>query len=259
MVKDRWLICMFKIFLEALDIVKAHDESESRVIHAFREMVVKLTEPVFKPLFRHLHDWAFTGTLDPERQISFCHLYIHLLDFFKGLMVPYVSYLLHPFSNALNSFQPNDYDIVRSSIINVLTRTFNHDENGFWLTDTLQQLLTGLTNQVEVCSRSDSVEKKQLQDCFIAFLDIVTDETLVQAVNLNILMYTRSESLQTRNFALSCLEVIWRSHGGKLLGFVTETATFIAECGEDENDLIIIAESKLKDAVEAIAGKIDGL
>jgi U3 small nucleolar RNA-associated protein 10 len=43
------------------------------------------------------------------------------------------------------------------------------------------------------------------------------------------------------------------------IGFVPETATFIAECGEDENDLVIIAASKLKDAVEAVAGKIDGL
>ena len=44
-----------------------------------------------------------------------------------------------------------------------------------------------------------------------------------------------------------------------LVGFVAETATFIGECGEDENDLVIIAASKLKDAVEAVAGKIDGL
>jgi U3 small nucleolar RNA-associated protein 10 len=40
---------------------------------------------------------------------------------------------------------------------------------------------------------------------------------------------------------------------------VAETVTFIAECGEDENDLVVIAASKLKDAVEAVAGKIDGL
>jgi U3 small nucleolar RNA-associated protein 10 len=89
---------------------------------------------------------------------------------------------------------------------------------GFWRDDKLRQLLTGLTNQVEPCSRSDSVEKRQLQDCFNAFLDIITDDTLAKAVNLNILMHTRSESLQTRIFALNCSEVVWRSHGGKLLG-----------------------------------------
>ncbi len=40
---------------------------------------------------------------------------------------------------------------------------------------------------------------------------------------------------------------------------MTETATFIAECGEDENDIVVKAAFGLKDAVESVAGKIDGL
>lgn len=44
-----------------------------------------------------------------------------------------------------------------------------------------------------------------------------------------------------------------------LVGFVSETATFIAECGEDENDTVVKESFRLKDAVENVAGKIDGL
>jgi len=44
-----------------------------------------------------------------------------------------------------------------------------------------------------------------------------------------------------------------------LLGFVSETATFIAECGEDENDTVVKESFKLKEAVESIAGTIEGL
>lgn len=43
------------------------------------------------------------------------------------------------------------------------------------------------------------------------------------------------------------------------LGFVAETATFIAECGEDENDMVVKESFRLKDAVESVAGKIDEL
>jgi len=67
---------MFKIFLEALDLVKADEEvgfrkfsrsethglppqAETGVIAAFKELVVKLNESAFKPLFRRLYDWAF--------------------------------------------------------------------------------------------------------------------------------------------------------------------------------------------------------
>lgn len=42
-------------------------------------------------------------------------------------------------------------------------------------------------------------------------------------------------------------------------GLVAETATFIAECSEDENDMVVKESFRLKDAVERIAGKIDGL
>ena len=43
------------------------------------------------------------------------------------------------------------------------------------------------------------------------------------------------------------------------IGFVAETSTFIIECGEDDNDMVVKESFKLKDAVESVAGKIDGL
>ena len=45
-----------------------------------------------------------------------------------------------------------------------------------------------------------------------------------------------------------------------LLGFVAETATFIAECAEDEHDGVVSETHALKAAVEAATGeKIEGL
>jgi U3 small nucleolar RNA-associated protein 10 len=36
-------------------------QAETRVISAFKELVVKLNEAAFRPLFRRLYDWAFTS------------------------------------------------------------------------------------------------------------------------------------------------------------------------------------------------------
>jgi hypothetical protein len=36
---------------------------ESAVVAAFVELVAKLNDTAFRPLFRKLFDWAFTGTL----------------------------------------------------------------------------------------------------------------------------------------------------------------------------------------------------
>ena len=42
-------------------------------------------------------------------------------------------------------------------------------------------------------------------------------------------------------------------------GFASETATFVAETSEDENDAVVRESLKLKDALEAVAGRISGL
>ena len=75
---------------------------ESSLIAAFRELVVKLNETAFRPLFRRLYDWAFAGdsgmlllvptfhwsrvdgiVVNLEHQVVFIHLYIGLQDYFK--------------------------------------------------------------------------------------------------------------------------------------------------------------------------------
>ena len=73
---------------------------EVQVISAFRELVVKLNDSTFCPVFRRLYDWAFVheaGMSVPEiwfvdsqlvladdpRKIIFFHTYCGLLDFFK--------------------------------------------------------------------------------------------------------------------------------------------------------------------------------
>ena len=43
------------------------------------------------------------------------------------------------------------------------------------------------------------------------------------------------------------------------LAFGNETATFIIECAEDENDEVVRVCRQLKDAVQAEVGKIEGL
>lgn len=42
-------------------------------------------------------------------------------------------------------------------------------------------------------------------------------------------------------------------------GFAAETSTFIAECSEDENDMVCREAVNLKVAVESVAGSIQGL
>ncbi|RDB23790.1 U3 small nucleolar RNA-associated protein 10 [Hypsizygus marmoreus] len=244
------LRALFKIFLESFDIIKLSEvkDAENKTIIAFQELVVKLNEAAFRPLFRRLYDWAFASEADDLGR--------------KGLMNPYMSFLLEPFVESLKSFTAGSFhnQAYWNAVVETLTKSMNYDDGAFWRDDKLRQVASPLIQQVPFCVKANSVEgKTSLQDSLLALVDSATDDMLLKAVNLEILMHTRSEDVRLRLFALTCGEKLWRVHGGKLLGFVAETTTFIAECTEDENDMVVRESFRLKDAVESVAGNINGL
>ncbi|KAF7977911.1 hypothetical protein HWV62_2480 [Athelia sp. TMB] len=213
---------LFQVFLEGFDAPSTSSQVdpeavEAQSVPAFLELVVKLNEAAFRPLFRKLYDWAFGFTTSS------------IVD--KALW---------------------------SGVILALTESFTSDEGVFWHDDKSRQIAPILISQVAVCARLGAAESKlALARCLDVMTESVTDDALLKSTNLGLLMHTRSEDARLRIFALSCSELLWRSHGGKLLGFVTETTTFIAECAEDENDLVVKEARRLKHAVESVAGNIN--
>ncbi|KAJ6630100.1 hypothetical protein B0H10DRAFT_1984968 [Mycena sp. CBHHK59/15] len=273
---------LFKIFLEGFNvegISTPKSEAEAQAISAFIELVVKLNEASFRPLFRKLYDWAFADDASHiKRKITFCNVYLGLLDFFKGLMNPYMSFLLPPFVSALKEYSAGTVEDTAfwTCIIDIFTKSLTFDDGAFWRDDKLRQVAAPLVQQVAVCVRIASEGKSLVQECLTALTESVTDDVLLKAINLDLLMHTRSEDARLRISALACSQVLWRAHGGKLLGahcaaylnsehtdtnsgFVSETTTFIAECSEDEHDMVVRESLGLKNAVESVAGNISGL
>ena len=115
----------------------------------------------------------------------------------------------------------------------------------------------------------------------VALCAAATDDGMLKRLNLDVLMHTRAEDARVRIFALRCARALWTAHGSSkligacggrvvtsltfffllsLLGFATETATFIAECAEDEHDGVVSETHALKAALEGATGeKIEGL
>jgi len=72
-------------------------------------------------------------------------------------------------------------------------------------------------------------------------------------------MQTRSEDSKQRIFSVQCATELWKTNGAKLVGFVTETSTFIAELAEDDNDTVVKETRRFKETVEDVGGPIDDL
>ena len=60
-------------------------------------------------------------------------------------------------------------------------------------------------------------------------MESATDDMILKAINLELLMHTRSEDVRLRLFALSCSEKLWRAHGNKLLGEHIDIGTFMGQ------------------------------
>ena len=95
--------------------------------------------------------------------------------------------------------------------------------------------------------------RKQLQECLSALLDSITDDTLLKTVNLNVLMHTRSEDSRVRIFALSSAEVLWRSHGGRLIGrWLGKLLTYLSFDATISQDLRERQQLSLQNVVKTI-------
>lgn len=249
----------FKVFVEGLDLRdKRRDldifRVESATITAFVELVAKLNDTAFRPLFRRLFDWAFQDATT-KRKIALCNAYMGLLDHFKSLMTPYLSFLLSPFIELLQ--HPNDpahpFGPEQLSVVQALSKSMSVDEGAFWRDDRLQQLPPVLVPLIAHPGAGDEA----LEAALVALADAATtdDSALLKRLNMDVLMHTRSEDARVRIFALRCARAMWVAHGSKLVGFVSETVAFIVECAEDEHDGVVVAAHALKTAVEGATGE----
>ncbi|KAG1761179.1 hypothetical protein EDD22DRAFT_897736 [Suillus occidentalis] len=253
---------IFSVFIDGFGVnmksTTGSSDGEPHIISAFLELVVKLNETAFRPLFRRLYDWAFAAeNANIDRKVTFCHMYSALLDYFKGLMNPYMAMLLQALCEILESIQN---PLLWLSTVETLTKSFENDDGVFWRDDKLASVAKPLIAQVSSCIKMNIPDGKQaLTKCLIAMTSVAVDDSLLKSINLDLLMHSRAEDARERIFALSCSEALWREQGGKLIGFVAETATFISECAEDENDSVVRETHRLKNAVESVAGSISGL
>ncbi|KAJ7054756.1 hypothetical protein C8F01DRAFT_1162846 [Mycena amicta] len=213
---------LFKIFQEGFDlnvVVIPQSEAEKQAIAAFVDLVVKLNEASFRPLFRKLYDWAFAGeTAQNKRKITFCNVYSGLLDYFKGLMNPYMSFLIQSFVTTLKEYssEKSSDPVLWTCILEIFSKSLIADDGAFWRDDKLRLTTPVLIQQVPVCV-SLGASKELVTECLVALADSATDDALLKSLNLDLLMHTRSEDVRLRIFALVCATTLWTAHGGKFL------------------------------------------
>lgn len=122
---------------------------ENTAISAYMQMVLKLNEGTFRPLFLRLFDWAVVDLVnDPDgamhRKITLFRIMDRMLSQLKTIAVPYYSYMLDQVVEILGGNAQQEVQLV-DAVMSSLRRAFEHDTIG--ASDIEKELYISLTRR----------------------------------------------------------------------------------------------------------------
>ncbi|WVQ84520.1 hypothetical protein IAT38_006674 [Cryptococcus sp. DSM 104549] len=267
---------VFAFFLDVFDLrhrlqikgvdAETIDAVEQSAIGSFLELVTKLNEVTFKPLFIRLYDWAVIDLAEGkavddgrliERKIVLLHVMMGLLTKFRNLLSPYIGTLLPHIHELLPVFASGSLRSfpLWTLLLNVLSKSFEVDAGAFW-TDALQiELLPGLVSQIPLFLSAPS--PRPISECLASLAGSTTSETVLRRLNTSICLATRADEPKARLAALDALGAVWSAQAEEMVGLVPETVSeFLAELLEDESKDVEGAARGVLAKIEKVTGSL---
>lgn len=270
---------LFAFFLDVFDLrhraaakldAETVDRVETSAINSFLELVTKLSDGAFKPLFVRLYDWAVVdlsaGVADAHvvaRRTVLLHVMDGLLDRFRHLLTPYMGTLLPLVDELLAAYASSEIADAGlwALLLSVLAKSMDVDDGTYWTDAGLLKLLPALVAQLSLASEElasaaaspDSPPAKTLA----ALAAATGSETNLKKVNGTVCLATRADEPKARMAALRALDAMWERHSDELIQFVPETvAEFLAELLEDENAEVEGLARKVLARIEGVTGSL---
>ncbi|CDS10813.1 hypothetical protein LRAMOSA11299 [Lichtheimia ramosa] len=244
---------LFKFFLLAFDIRRQNhfddsvtDELEDSTISVFLDLVMKLNETLFKPLFLKVVDWALMELAEAKaeegyekRVIFFYKLVDSLLGRLKSIFTPYYNYVIDDVITRLQATE--EPSVLWNHIMSSLSKSFLYDNDNLWNASKFDKILDPVINQMSVMGSDETPDQYMtrmttyLVPCLGQMAVTVSNDTLWKPMNHKVLMKTREDSPEIRLAALKCLEEFYVRLGEEWLLFLAESISFLAELMEDDD------------------------
>ena len=250
---------IFKFFLLAFDIRRTYsgkfdnveiDELESAMINVFLDLVMKLNETLFKPLYLKIVDWATVELAaedngeeneDLEKRVLFLYkLLDSLFDRLKSIVTPYFGYVIDDVIVRLEGYISGESvpDTLWSYIMLALRKSFQYDNDNLWNANKFDKILDPVVDQMMVMSENETPDQylNRMSTYLVPLLgqmaQTAANDTLWKPMNYKVLMKTREDVPEIRLAALKCLEEFYIRMGEEWLLFLAESISFLAELME---------------------------
>ncbi|KAI8390372.1 hypothetical protein BD560DRAFT_362243 [Blakeslea trispora] len=267
---------LFKFFLTAFDIRRLHDnqlededltEIEGSIITAFLDLVMKLNETLFKPLFLKVVDWATieltAASEDSSKRVLFFYKLVDaLLEKLKSIFTPYYGYLVDDVIMRLVRYkeEAQEVDSTWNFIMSSLRKSFLYDNDNLWNTTKFEKILDPVVDQLLITSKgtnSDYLSRMNtyVVSCVGQMAVTVSNDTLWKPLNHKVLLKTREDDPEIRLAALKCIEEFYIRLGEEWLLFLAESISFLAELMEDDDVRVEKAVQQVNATIESHLGE----
>lgn len=96
------------------------------------------------------------------------------------------------------------------STVETFTKSFENEDGVFWRDDRLASVAMPLIAQVSSYIRLNIADGRQVPTkCLITMTSVDVDDSLLNSINLYLLMHSRAQDASERIFALSCSKALW--------------------------------------------------
>jgi len=243
------------IFLEAFDLRRQRassnaerddiDEIEVVINDIAIQMIYKLNDSTFRPIFANIVEWASNGLLKKDKQGRMLRLqsvYSFLSAFFgnlKSIVTSYASYVLDNTVDILKNVDLKDETSCElwNKVLVMLTQCFRHDQDDFWQAPAHFDLIAPA-----IISQFLHASSLPLLELFVpAVVELATAADSTdhhKELNMSILKHMRSETPAIRLAAVRCEQALTDRLGEEWLSMLPEMLPFVSELQEDDDDVV---------------------
>lgn len=253
---------LFKFFLPVFDVRRLFgadfdavdlDALEDAAIETFLDMVIKLNETLFKPLFLKIVDWGTVELSDGKavstkdaagRVYFFYKLMNKLVDKLKSIITPYFAYVIDDMITRLERYVSGEEEPGHewNYIMLSLQKSFLYDNDNLWNATLFEKILDPVVNQMMVTTSGDAPDyltrmTEYVVPCLGQMAVTVSNDTLWKPMNQKVFMKTREDMPEIRMAALKCIETFYERLGEEWLLFLAESISFLAELLEGNDSI----------------------
>lgn len=246
------------------------DEIENITIEAFSNLVLKLSENTFRPMYYDLFAWAISDPAS-RRLLSFYRLSTELARSLKSLFLLFFGHVLSNATELLEAIHPNadttadterqyQRDLLKS-VLDCLSTSFSFDNQTFLSSKhRCEAIMKPLVNQLDAVVSDDGDDyllfiEKHVRPALVNFAVAIDDRSTWKSLNDMILLKTKSPIEHVRISALDIIEKLWERLGEVFIDVLPETIPYLAELLEDDSSQVEKKCQQLISRIEEISGE----